>query len=125
MFWAQTNIGWDSFTEGIIAKEWAIQQQQYYNSITECRRSGKSWALGLIHQIWIMKYNIWIHRNKVLHENQHIHNSLHGMEELERSIRMEYTKGIDNLGPAFSFMFTKYTLETLMNASPETKKRVV
>jgi hypothetical protein len=120
VFKHQSRIGWDAFLEGLISTEWARLQQDYYKSI-QCQGSGKSWASGLIQQLWNINHQVWNYRNRVLHENQQKLNTLYGVEELDKAIRWEFLKGLDELNTKFSFLFTKYSVERVMKLPSEQK----
>ena len=60
-------IGWSLPFSGMWLRDWSILQQSHYDTIGS-RRSGKLWLSKLIRRIWQIAWNLWIHRNKALHE---------------------------------------------------------
>jgi hypothetical protein len=121
VFKEQQLIGWEGFIEGLLSNEWAIQQQRYYTT-HKINRSGKAWASGLINQLWTLNYQVWISRNNALHKNQHSWNELHGMEELDKAIQKEWNTGIGTLNRKFSYLFMKYSIESLLSLPPQQKR---
>jgi hypothetical protein len=65
----QSNIGWRRFFEGWFCTDWALLQQAYYKSI-KSHRSGKRWTIALITKLWNIAWDLWEHRNGVLHNCQ-------------------------------------------------------
>ena len=63
----QSDIGWNLVLEGWLAKEWELVQQAYYNLI-KSRRSGKRWTISIIKKLWQVAWDLWDHRNQILHE---------------------------------------------------------
>ena len=51
-------------------KSWTEIQQHYY-SLIHSRRSGRRWTIELIKRLWQIAWDIWQHRNDVLHEKEH------------------------------------------------------
>lgn len=54
--------GWASF-------EWSIAQQEYYKLIGSLK-SGKRWMIALIKKLWLIAWDMWEHRNGILHEKE-------------------------------------------------------
>jgi hypothetical protein len=63
----QTRIGWHGFFEGWLVPEWTEVQQAYYKTIKSLR-TGKRWTVALIKKMWEIMWDLWEHRNGVLHE---------------------------------------------------------
>ncbi len=62
----QNDIGWQTFIEGWTAMEWESAQQDYYNFIMS-RRTGKHWMTALSRKLWLVAWDLWEHRNGILH----------------------------------------------------------
>ncbi len=75
---SQNTIGWTRFLEGWISHEWTKAQQAYYTSIKSLR-TGKRWAIALIKKLWDIAWDLWEHRNGILHESCNVvsQNELH------------------------------------------------
>lgn len=52
-----------------MSKEWAIIQQRYYQ-LLKSRRTGIRWTIALIKMLWDVAWELWEHRNEVLHEKE-------------------------------------------------------
>ncbi len=63
---AQSEIGWQALLEGCLAIEWAAVQQSYYIWISS-RRTGRRWILLLIWKLWDTAWDLWEHRNGIVH----------------------------------------------------------
>jgi hypothetical protein len=86
----QSDIGWGNLLEGWISIEWVGVQQQFYTSI-HSRRSGRYWAVLLLHKLWSIARELWEHRNMVLHQQKNV---ISDMQDtlLHRKIQRLYSK---------------------------------
>ena len=84
----QDTIGWRSCIEGLLVREWAVVQASYFEMIGS-RRSGKRWAVALIKKLWDTAWDMWDHRNRVVHD---IESGVHAIE-LRRAIREQFQLG--------------------------------
>ena len=81
----QTELGWKPFFEGRVVKEWRSLQQQYLTKISS-RRSGKRWLVALIEKMWQIAWDLWEHRNGILHgQENHL-----ASEKLDKEITTVY-----------------------------------
>jgi hypothetical protein len=68
----QDLIGWDQFRRGRVSKKWEDAQELWLVSVsTKWKRSSALWLQRLIAAIWEMSFQIWEHRNSVLHHPLH------------------------------------------------------
>jgi hypothetical protein len=67
----QSRIGWRRFFEGWIVKDWTDAQQAYYK-ISKSLRSGRRWTIELIKKLWDVAWDLWEHRNSILHKEQNV-----------------------------------------------------
>ena len=67
----QSQIGWRRFFEGWLSRDWITEQQRYYNSIRSLR-TGKRWAVALIKKMWDTAWDLWEHRNGILHATENV-----------------------------------------------------
>jgi hypothetical protein len=65
----QKSMGWNLMLEGWMAAEWELVQQAYYTFL-KSRRTGKRWLISIIKKLWQVAWDLWDHRNKVLHESE-------------------------------------------------------
>jgi hypothetical protein len=63
---AQSSLGWQALLEGCVASDWAAIQQKYYEWIGS-RRSGRRWVSMLIRKLWEVAWDLWEHRNGIVH----------------------------------------------------------
>jgi hypothetical protein len=63
---SQECLGWQRFFEGWISVEWSSAQQAYY-TLMKSRRTGKRWVISLIKKLWDIAWDLWEHRNGILH----------------------------------------------------------
>ena len=95
----QNQIGWVNFLEGKIALEWQALQERHYLSL-HSRRSGRSWASGLVTNLLEMCHSQWITRNRH-YVHQYADNGL-PLEEaaaLVADIQEEFRLGTTSLHP--------------------------
>jgi hypothetical protein len=62
-------VGWGRFFEGWAVKSWAILQQQYYGVI-HSRRTGQRWLVAILQKLWNTAWDMWEHRNGILHDKE-------------------------------------------------------
>jgi hypothetical protein len=88
----QDNIGWEAAFRGCWSQGWAEAQQQHFKSLNS-RRSGKRWLAALITKLWQVAWDMWEHRNGILHNQQQGQLA----QTLRRQIELEYSKGFQQL----------------------------
>jgi hypothetical protein len=65
----QLALGWESAFEGRFALGWAEIQEQYYRSTNaKPHHNGLRWLANLIHKLFDVSWDLWQHRNSVLHD---------------------------------------------------------
>ena len=94
-------------------------QQQYYSSIAS-RRSGRRWAISVIHKLWQLTHQLWLHRNSVLHETSMVE-SLHGIRYLNNALIFEHKLGLHHFPSNYSQYFSSL-LPTLLSKPTRHKK---
>ncbi|MFN9980554.1 MAG: hypothetical protein ACK53Y_11590, partial [bacterium] len=67
----QQTIGWRRFFEGWFAYSWAEMQQRYYN-LLRSSRTGRRWASAIVLKLWNIAWDMWEHRNGILHETENL-----------------------------------------------------
>ncbi len=65
----QEVIGWRNFFEGWMSSAWEEAQHQHYVFI-KSRHTGKRWAISLIKKLWQVAWDLWEHRNGILHKKE-------------------------------------------------------
>ena len=84
----QDTIGWRACIDGLLVREWAAVQASYFEMIGS-RRSGKRWAVASIKKLWDTAWDMWDHRNRVVHDNESGVRAI----ELRRAIREQFQLG--------------------------------
>jgi hypothetical protein len=79
-------IGWGCFLEGSVAKSWLPVQAAYLRS-QGSRKTAKTWATGLVWQLWKVAFKMWQHRNTWQHHESNPENS---RQHLELDKQIEY-----------------------------------
>ncbi len=74
-FQKQSELGWQVALDGWITIEWRAQQEQYWLQWRR-KKSSKRWASELIKKLWNISWDMWAHRNGVLHAVEHPHNDI-------------------------------------------------
>jgi hypothetical protein len=72
---AQSGLGWKHFFEGRVHKQWRQHMTRYYKEAGE-RRTGKRWTSALIRKMWDIAWDLWEHRNGILHDKHHGYKNL-------------------------------------------------
>jgi len=102
-FKTQMTLGWYHLFCGFITQELVDMQQSHYTAI-ESRKLGSRWASQLIKKLWNITNQLWLHRNKALHNTDMIH-ELSGLPQLKLSITAEYISGLQHLPSVYSSYF--------------------
>jgi hypothetical protein len=64
----QDKVGWQALLEGMPVAGWAEVQQNYL-AWRKMRRTGKRWLSSVIKKMWDVAWDLWDHRNGVLHDS--------------------------------------------------------
>jgi hypothetical protein len=67
----QDTLGWQQFFEGWIPVCWEEAQQLYY-SLIQSHCTGRRWIISLIKKLWNVAWDLWEHRNGILHNKENI-----------------------------------------------------
>jgi hypothetical protein len=62
----QDRFGWYNLLMGRISVKWKEVQQRYYVLLGR-RNTGRRWLISLIETIWAISWDMWDHRNGILH----------------------------------------------------------
>ncbi len=88
MVQTQFERGWQSFFEGWIPTGWEEAQQAYY-AFVNSNRTGRRWTICLILKLWDIAWDLWEHRNGVLHEQNNVLTSSE-IRQLNQKVRSIY-----------------------------------
>ena len=99
----QDAIGWQSFLDGFMVREWRIIQSQFMTEKQD-PRSPTLWMTKLQRRIWEIPWLLWEQRNNILHGDN---NSDHIQEKRDTDLAIikEWDIGIQNLSRHFHSLF--------------------
>ena len=86
----QDEIGWEAAFTGCWAKGWAHLQQLHFESFG-WKRTGKRWLAALIKKLWNVSWDMWEHRNGILHNRE----ASVLREQEKQLIKTEFELGFD------------------------------
>jgi hypothetical protein len=69
VFSDQSLLGWRNMLEGFPSTSWQITQKIYFERIGSAR-SPKRWTITLVQKMWEVAWNMWEHRNGILHDKE-------------------------------------------------------
>ena len=105
----QHRIGWQQFIEGFWSTGWRQCQEQHFKEINSAK-SAILWLSKTQRKIWQIAWEMWQHRNEVLHKNnQSIHPTVR--EALTAEITQQWEEGLSTLPERYSNLF-QGSLET-------------
>ncbi len=87
----QRRIGWGCFLEGSIAHTWLPVQAAYLSSLGS-RKTAKTWASGLVRQLWKVAFQMWQHRNTWQHDEANPENRRQHLE-LDHQMESAFRQG--------------------------------
>lgn len=88
----QDAIGWQNFLEGRVSKKIQHAQQLHLDALST-RRTGERWLAALIVKMWEVSWDLWDHRNGILHNNE---NSVKYAKQ-KREVELEFEEGYEGL----------------------------
>ena len=100
---AQTGIGWRNFLLGRTAKQLEEWQQRHFDK-TGSRNTGRRWAIELAKKLMGVCWDMWQHRNDVLHNDGQNFQRKVELAKADASIREEHAKGKDTLLKSDKFL---------------------
>lgn len=116
----QDKMGWDSFIDGFQAIHWRTAHQLYLDQ-SQSQKSSMKWKSIVQRKIWQIAWEMWEHRNSVLHNNDASTHRIDA-EELTSEIRDEHQRGSVGLSFRHRYLFS-YSLQRMLQLSVEDKKQ--
>ncbi len=101
----QNEIGWYNMLLGMQVNGWAEIQQQHYQNIPDCHKSGAVWASKLQFELWGIIWDMWQHRQEVRRETPTAEDIVLQQEARVAAIRELHT-GIASLPQFYTIYFT-------------------
>jgi hypothetical protein len=115
----QSLIGWRNMLEGFFTTSWQATQKIYFDRIGSAR-SPKRWTIALIQKMWEVAWNMWEHRNGILHDKEQ---SII-LQSLNDTIRDEFRKGGQGLPKEARTLFS-HGCSAVLNKSVEVRQQWV
>jgi hypothetical protein len=81
--------GWHNFWIGLPCKGWQQIQDDHYRRISS-PKTGSSWLISTIRKQWLIAWDIWDYRNRVVHDSD---NGIDA-QRIANAIREEYAMGV-------------------------------
>jgi len=104
----QSSIGWSNFMLGRHAKHFADIQQRHFESLGK-QNTGLRWASALILKTYDVAWDMWQHRNSVLHNKPNSLFHRDQLQVLDSTIHFEFNKGPLDLLPGDRFLLRSKT----------------
>jgi len=107
----QNKIGWHNFIHGKWSNKWVAQQREFLLK-HDSKRSCKRWATAIIHKMFMVSWDMWEHRNGILHTASSYHYQ-QKRRSLDQNIKQEYRKGTHRLSQDDRKLLDKPLIEVL------------
>jgi hypothetical protein len=117
---AQQRVGGHRLLEGWLVPEWGSLQQRFYTRIGS-KQTGKRWLIAVIRKLWDTTWDLWDHRNQVLHE-QELHLTQAMSRGLHRLVIETYTASRVRILPRKDAYLVKFPLVDLLKKEDEVKQ---
>jgi hypothetical protein len=108
----QGDIGWNLALEGWLATKWEVTEQSHYDLINS-RKTGRRWMVSLIHRCWQIIWDLWEHRNCVLHHQQNLASQLNS-NGTDNKVKALYSKAIQFLLVSPDKHLVKHIMQRLL-----------
>ena len=97
---AQSRIGWYNFQLGRVSNAIVKHQQEHYNRTEgESGKTGLRWTVAIINKLKATAWDMWEHRNSVLHGNTMDYHTQRRMRQVDRDIKQQFANGKSELLP--------------------------
>ena len=101
---SQSDLGAWNMILGRVSTQLEERQGRHYKSIRS-RKTGRRWTVALIKKLQDVAWDMWDHRNSVLHNDPTRHYKKTDLEEAESEIAREWTRGSAGLLAQDLFLF--------------------
>ncbi|CAJ1945361.1 unnamed protein product [Cylindrotheca closterium] len=95
-FLSQQCIGYQGLLEGRLSVQWAALQEQYLQS-RGSQRSPTLWVFRLLHQLILLGFHMWEHRNSVQHSEDNVQLLRERSQLVNGGIHSQFDMGPTNL----------------------------
>jgi hypothetical protein len=104
----QEKVGWEALLEGAPAIGWREVQQAYLEWLGS-RKTGERWLSALIQKLWDVAWDLWSHRNRILHDKD---NNARITDQIQQ-IRDQFTAGRSGLTQDAKILFCQGMAKTI------------
>ena len=116
----QSILGWDVVLDGWLAVEWRAQQESYW-STWQRKKSTKRWISELIKKLWNVSWDMWAHRNGVLHSSTTTREDILD-SRIDAQLTSLYNLGVREI-PRDAFTLFQTNLEDLLQQNRNYKQK--
>ena len=109
---ARFALGWRCFLEGRVSVAWESHQEAYYKSVRS-RKSAKRWVVALILKLWDVAWDLWEHRNGIVHRGEESRIRL----QLKQEITEEFGRPLTDFPPHTHKLFRPGLEEVLARST--------
>ena len=117
----QDKIGWHNFFKGHLNKQWKAIQLSYFKNVFSIPPSVDSWMKQVIHHIYNFSFQMWMHRNSLVHERTEEFLNCQQSKKLEETLIRSYMEGAHNVMGRHKYMFDD-SLEVILSRSVKEKQ---
>lgn len=93
----QNKIGWNNVPLGLISSFWNEVQEQHHTHMKYKYTLGKRWVVELIKKCWMILWDMWDHRNGILHSQTTTAEKKKEERKINQQIKNELKKGVSQL----------------------------
>lgn len=120
----QNLIGWGWVPLGLISPLWNEVQLSFHQETNKRYALGKRWTTELIKKCWLISWDMWEHRNKILHGNAASAANTEKKKAIDLQVTQELDKGISQLD-SFAVNLFNRTATSILNQSYKRKRNWV
>ena len=103
----QDEIQWHNFFKGHISKSGKKAQQTYFKEIFTIPPSTDTWSKQIIFYIYKFSFQLWDHRNSIVHEKTEEYLTYKESKKLEEKLIKSYMEGNHNVMEKHKYMFNE------------------
>ena len=101
----QDEIGWINVFKGHLSKKWSSLQMKHYCRMYKNPPSLHHWSKSIICKLYEVAYEMWMHRNNIVHEKYEDHLNKKASEQLHQDISTEFRKGSKRILQQHKYLF--------------------
>ena len=118
----QDEIGMKNFFHGRISRKWSAMQDQHLRvNVSRSRRSGTSWAAGMIRMIYRWGHAQWKSRNDAVHKKDNEIAEVRLMNDTDQKIIKEFSSGFSGIRAGDQYVYDGLDVEDVLTRRHEDK----